>query len=688
MRAPKTNPDSGVRFVSKIAPTSLAYQVMRALKRFIHDTEHAAPALLASLLPAIVIFWIAYDGGSYSLPSRNTLAIALWWAVAVGLVFGLLPARSATRSSIAIGGLLAALSLWTLTSILWAPSAESAFNEFNRVTLFLGIFVLVALVARREMVGRLCDGIAIAIAMIALIALVSRLFPGVFSDRGVAASLPSAATRLSFPLDYWNGLAVIVALGVPLVLRAAMTGRSAIARGLALAPLPVIASVIFLTASRGGIATALVGVIVFFALSERRWSAAGALVVAALGSAAAVAILAARSELLNGPLGTDLVERQGREAALLIALTCITSAAIFGLGSRFLRGRFRASPWLGRALALGLVLAIGVGIVASHPIAQFQAFKRPPTGARAIKPGDFMQAHLLSGSGSGRWQFWSSATEQWEHSKLLGEGAGSYEAWWAEHGALARPVKDAHSLYLETLGELGPVGFLLVVSLAGMGIAVGVRRSQRESGDMRVTAAALTGVFVGYAFAAGIDWMWELTAVSVVSFVALALLSGPVGASSRDLRVARPDESRRSLGGGRLGLGIATLVVVWLVICAQAIPLLAQLRIKDSQAAILRGDAKGAARAALDARNIQPWAASPDFQLALVSEQRGETRRAREWIELAIKHDERNWKLWLVSARLDTKLGDTVGAIDSLRRAIELNPRSPLFSGLELDAGR
>jgi hypothetical protein len=657
---------------------------MRALKRAIHGTEHAAPALLASLLPAIAIFWIAFDGGSYSLPSRNTLAIALWWAVTVGLVFGLLPARNVTRSSIAIGGLLAALSLWTLTSILWAPSAENAFDEFNRVALFLGVFVLVALVARREMVGRLCDGLAIAITTIALIALVSRLFPGVFSDRGVAASLPSAATRLSFPLDYWNGLAVFVALGVPLVLRAAMTGRSAIARGLALAPLPMIASVIFLASSRSGIATALVGVIVFFALSERRWSAAGALVVTALGSAAAVAILAARSELVNGPLGTDLGERQGREAALLIALTCITSAAIFGLGSWFLRGRFKASPRLGRTLVLGSVLAIGVGIYASHPIARFQAFKRSPAEATTIRPGDFMQAHLLSGSGSGRWQFWSAATEQWEHSKLLGSGAGSYEAWWAEHGSFTYSVNDAHSLYLEALGELGLVGLLFTGALVVGGVSVGIRRSCRSSGDARVTTAALTGVFAAYAVAAGIDWMWEVTAVSVVAFAALALLSGSVGTPSRDLRVAGSDESRRSLGGGRLGFGIATLVVIWLVICAQTIPLLAQLRIKDSRAAISRGDAKSAANAALDARNIQPWAASPYFQLALVSEQRGELRRAREWIERAIKHDERNWKLWLVSARLDTKLGDTVGATDSLRRAVELNPRSPLFSGLEL----
>ncbi|MFN2579357.1 MAG: hypothetical protein ABR607_16930, partial [Pyrinomonadaceae bacterium] len=45
-----------------------------------------------------------------------------------------------------------------------------------------------------------------AIAAIGVVALLSRLFPGLFPNRGLPTLLPSASTRLSFPLDYWNGL--------------------------------------------------------------------------------------------------------------------------------------------------------------------------------------------------------------------------------------------------------------------------------------------------------------------------------------------------------------------------------------------------------------------------------------------------------------------------------------------------
>jgi len=70
---------------------------------------------------------------------------------------------------------------------LLAASAENAFNEFNRVSLFLGVFVLTALTARRYAIKWWCAGLEIAVALIALVALVSRFFPGTFPDQGLVA---------------------------------------------------------------------------------------------------------------------------------------------------------------------------------------------------------------------------------------------------------------------------------------------------------------------------------------------------------------------------------------------------------------------------------------------------------------------------------------------------------------------
>ena len=60
----------------------------------------------------------------------------------------------------------------------------------------------------------------------------------------------------------------------------------------------------------------------------------------------------------------------------------------------------------------------------------------------------------------------------------------------------------------------------------------------------------------------------------------------------------------------------------------------------------------------------------------------GALRPAETWIEKAIARDSEDWRLWLVAARLETKLGRVAAAERSLDRAVELNPRSPLFKGL------
>jgi hypothetical protein len=642
-----------------------------------------SPSLQIAIALALVTFVTAYDNGSYWLPSRNVLAIAVWWAVIVGVALRALNLEGASRASLVTGGIIAALCAWTFSSVFWAPSAENAFNEFNRVSLLLGIFALTTLAARHMPVAYWCNALAIGISSVVVIALVSRFFPGSFSDQGLNTSLRSVAYRLSFPLGYWNGVAIFAALALPLLLRIAVSSDKALIRGLAVAPIPAIASTVFFASSRGGIVTALVGIVAFLLLTSRRWLASVAVLWGLIGSTASVLVLDHYNQLVNGPLGTSTVERQGRIAALLVTLFCALTGAAYAL-SRELAARvakkrpFRPQPWLGPAVVALIAGALVIGIVASHPIRQFDAFKRTPG---AIPTNDFANQHLTNGSGSGRWQYWTAAVDQWESHPIVGNGAGSYEAWWTKHkpAEFPRPALDAHSLYLESLGELGIPGFLLVLSLALLGIGIGARRAIRSSGDKRVNLAALTAVFTAFSLAAGFDWMWELTVVAGVGFVALALLSSAVVADPGRPRLVESNEPRYRQRG--FGFGVAALVGVWLLICAQGIPLLAQLRIKDSEAYTDSRNTNQAIQAAMDARNLQPWAASPYLQLALVAEKENQLEQAHDWINSAIKHDPTDWRLWLVSSRLDLKLGDSKGAQKSLKQAKSLNPRSPIFAG-------
>jgi hypothetical protein len=640
---------------------------------------------LLALLIACVVFWIAYDDGSYGLSSRATLAIAVCWAIVIGLGLGVFTLTRLPSGTMVVGGILAALTLWTLASVYWAPSAEAVVTEFNRSALYLGIYVLVVLASTRSTVGRWTDALTLAVVCVGGVALVSRLFQGSFPDRDLPTFLPAAEARLSFPLGYWNGLGVFVALGIPLLLRIALVGRRDFVRAVAVGLIPALASTLYLTSSRGGSATALVATLAFVVLTERRWRVLVAILLAGAGSAVAIVVLNARPELVNGPLEGDLVRDQGLIAALFIALTSVTVAVAFTFASRVLGRRLRPRRAHGLAVAVVAAIAATVAVVAVHPVERFEHFKSLPD-AKLVESGDFVQTHLLSGGGSGRWQFWTAAVDQWRDHPVLGQGAGTYESWWAEHASFSYFVRNAHSVYLEVLGELGIVGFVLVVSLAVVGVGVGVRRTLRLEGEMRVTMAALTSVFAAYAVAAGFDWLWELTAVTVVALVALGLISGPSTTVLGIARAVRPGALPDWTTRHRAPIVVVVVLTFWLLLAAQVITLLSDREIAKSQHAVTRGDLSEATIAAEAARNIEPWAATPYLQLTLISEAAGDLPEARIWNGEAIERDRKDWRLWLVAARIEAKLGRMSAAEDSLRTAIGLNPRSPLFAEL-LDDG-
>jgi len=637
-----------------------------------------AIAAAATLAIAGAAFLLAYDGGSSSVASRATIAIAAWWALFLAVALALVRPAVPTRATLGVAAFFFLLAGLTLLSAIWGPSAEDAFREFNRVTLYLGVFVLVVVASRWIRLTSWSDGLALALVAVALVALVSRLFPGTFDEGRLPALLPASRTRLSFPVGYWNGLGILTALAVPLLLRIAVSARHAALRGLAVAPLPVLASVWYLASSRGAAVAGCAGALAFLVLTRRRWATFGALMVGGVGMAGAMAVLLTRDELANGPLGTPAAAYQGRSAALLIAFTSLGCAIVYGSLVALAPGQLRIPRSVGWGVAVVLGALILAGVAAARPVERFDDFRRPPSALLHAR-SDFVRAHFLSGNGSGRWQFWAAAIDEFEHHPLGGGGAGSYESWWAEHGSLAMFVRDAHSLYLETLAELGIGGLLAVVGVFAVGLATAVARV-RGSPDRDEALAALAAVVAAYVVAAAIDWMWELTIVSLVGFVALALVTA--GAPEPEVPATQRSDARARPGRAQRALAAATALAAVLAIGGHGIALLTFVQLDESQAAARRGDLEAALEEATAARKIQPWAASPYLQLTLVQEQAGAVERARGSIESAIDRDDGDWRLWLVRARVETEAGAVLEAAASLARAAELNPRSPLFTEL------
>jgi tetratricopeptide (TPR) repeat protein len=268
--------------------------------------------------------------------------------------------------------------------------------------------------------------------------------------------------------------------------------------------------------------------------------------------------------------------------------------------------------------------------------------------------------------------------DEFETAPALGKGAGSYEAWWAQHGTLRGFVKDAHSLYLESLGELGIVGLLLMAGAFLTGIVAGLRRVLARAGEERLALAAVWAGFLAYAVASGIDWMWEMTVVSVVGIALLGLLTSGAAA------VSPPQGALR--GRWDVSGRIAFAVVGIFVIVAQGVALLTNREIQASQAAVGRGDLAAATKRADNARKIEPWASSPYVQLALVAEEAQKYGDAKDWIRKAIARDPNDWRPWFLLTRFQVETGDIAGARRSLHRATELNPRSDLLTNLSLQS--
>lgn len=615
------------------------------------------------MLIACLLTVLAFADGGSSPTTRSVTAVLVWWAILATTAFGLAPRSAIPRVAWACAGLLLALAVWAGLSATWAPSAERAFTEMCRILLYAGALVLPIVLARRGEAARWADGLAGAIALVAVLALCERLFPALVSGDDIAADLPAAASRLTYPVGYWNGLGIFLGLGVPLLLRIAVTARNAASRAVALAPVPVIAAAIYLTSSRGGAAVAVVGALTFVALAWHRLHALVALALGAAGTAIVIAVIAGRSVLVDGPFETDAAREAGAEAALLVLVVCAAVAIAHAVLSARLPARF-AVPRAGWLVAAALALA---AVVATDPAGRLRSFKAvppPPEPGRAAAVGD----HLTSASGSGRWQFWEAALDQFSAHPVAGGGAGSYESWWAQHGSIDWFVRNAHSLWLETLGELGLVGVVLLVAAFGVGLGAALTRLRAATGDERTTVAALASVVVAFALGAALDWIWQLPVVPIVAMACLGLLVGPATeAPTRDAPVTS--------FGGRAAVVLAS----WVAVIIVAIPFLSSEEIAASRRAAARGDLATAVERARSAQALEPWAASPRLQLALAYEELARLEDARGHIAAAIERDAVDWRLRVVDARLAAKAGDIPAARRALDRARSLNPRSQLL---------
>jgi O-antigen ligase/polysaccharide polymerase Wzy-like membrane protein/tetratricopeptide repeat protein len=622
---------------------------------------------------------LALSNGGYSSKLQAAATVALWWAVVIALVLGGWPRSRVPAAAVGAGVCLATLAIWTAISLGWASDDGGAFVEVVRVLGYLGLFVLVAIASPRASARSWLGGLALGLVVVAALALFSRFEPSFGGDRELSAFLPAAANRLSYPIGYWNGLAAAMAIAVVLLVWLGAQARAAWVRAAVVGAIPLPILVIYLASSRGGVAAGVVGLAVLLGVGPARARMLGGLVLGAAGGAWLV-FLASRQHELVDALGNSTAASQG-DRMLVVSIAIVAAVALLRLLLDARLARIEVPARATRAVGIAVAVAVIGAILVAGPSKRWEEFKQvTPLETKST----YVAAHLTSGRGSGRYQFWSTALDAFEAQPLHGIGAGGYEAYWGQHGSLARPVRDAHSLFIEAMAELGVVGLALILGFFGFALVSGIRRGPTRAREGAL-GAGLAVLAAGIASAA-IDWTWELPACFGLVVVAAALLAGPATLRRTPLLSALPSTGNGPRGpasrrmSSRFGLGVATLVIGWAAIWAGGDQFLTEVRLTDSRQASSAGELSSAAQDARDMTTLQPWASEPRLQLALVEELDGDLKAANRNLGEAIERARDDWQLWFVRARLKVKMGDVDGARRALERARKLNPRAPFLA--------
>ena len=569
-----------------------------------------------ALAVAVSYIALAYLDGGTEPQFRAGAAIALWVAVILGLALGLWPRAPIPRPALIAGMCLGGLAALAGLSMTWANDNEQAFIEVIRVLAYLGLFVAVVLASSRGGARPWLLGLALGLAAVAIVALLSRLQPGLFpAAQAMIEELPPARVRLSFPTAYWNGLGTCMAFAIVLFTWLAVDGKACAGRAAATALVPPAALVLFLTSSRGAVVALALGLGVLLVIGRPRWALAGSALVGLAGAGLVLALCGVLApEVLDGELVTAEGMRQGDllmvVTALVVAATGLARYVAEQLPAQLRMPRVGArTATVAAVLIVAAALALGTAAGAIDSATAWVGDRVEGACELPEGPGG-VTTHLASSSGSGRCQYWEVGLDAFAQAPLGGLGGGGFAGWWAEHHTFTRPVSFTHSLFITALADLGLLGFALVAGFLAVAFAAGLRA--RSGPGPRSTPAVASALLVAGIFSATIDWMWEFPAVFAIVVVVAALLTGPALAPA-------PGRQR-----SRFGFGVAALIAAWVTVVLALLSFFGQAKIVDSEEALNRNDLVKAAATADTATTLQPWAAEPYLLKAAALEAQGE----------------------------------------------------------------
>ena len=580
---------------------------------------------------AVFTWWTLHEGGAApatwypgALVMLTALVVALW---------SLAPAAPGRPAAWALAA-LAGFAAWSFVSIAWAQTRGDAWDGANRTLLYLTVFALFALLPWRPgEAAAFLAAFAGVMAVVGLAIVVAAALGG--GDRGAFED-----GRLAAPVGYENASAgLFLAAFWPGVMLAARPGLPGLARGALLAACGVLLELVILCQSRGSLLAAGAALVLALGLTRDRPRLLLALVVVGAGALPTLPFLL---DVYAGGV-------PGARAVGPAAIAMTASAALLMAAGLVVVPRVRVTRRPGRGVALVLVAALivaGLGAAVAGAV-----------GTR-----------FAGGAGSGRYDFWRVAWNQFARDPVQGAGADNFANDYARERRGHEEPLHPHSVAWRTLGQTGIVGGLLLATFF-VAACVTVRRATADP----VTVAALVSAAAWLAHAT-IDFLWELPALGGPAMACLGIVAARPGASR-----AGPPRSRRVLAVAATAAAVAAAL-------SYALPALAAWQIERAVPA-WHGH-PGAARERLEsAAKLNPLSDRADVILGTLALGGGDVTGAERAFRRAAARNGGNWYVQMQLGVVDLRRGRRAAAIAALGRARRLNPNEDGIT-VALDAAR
>ncbi|MFL6059263.1 MAG: O-antigen ligase family protein [Rubrobacteraceae bacterium] len=476
---------------------------------------------LLAIFKAVILLTLAAVT-AYGLLNHGLYGDPLWIPVANGILALLLVTvfvrdyyTDVPQAAWIMVAFLAALVAIKGISMAWSISETETIHEVVRSSMYLAVFVMAlgALTSPRQ-VGPLMDVAILMVAAVAGYGLLQKINPVEYPIDSLDG------VRIDSTLEYVNTTAAILGMGVALALARMTTVRNAFLRGIYAALTLAFLVALYLTASRGGIGSLGVGMIVLFVLTEKRVQTLGNLLLLSVPGA----WLLWRIRDLEGFMNTYLSDKQRMVLGTTFRddlVISLVAAFVLQAGFVLLANRYELTPYARRvlgALVVGVtVLAIGAGAFAAVN-GSGGIGKTYETLVTNPNQTEDMGQRLASLDIGFRDDYWRVGWEAWKEHPLTGTGAGTFKYTWLQNRPNSQGVQQVHNLYLEQGTETGVFAFLALAGFVVTFVGYLVRAAWRSRGDRRLLLAGFTSALGVYLVSSFLEWHWYIPGSTLFFF--------------------------------------------------------------------------------------------------------------------------------------------------------------------------